>query len=88
MKIIRNRLQCKLWINLESYFEKIVTKFHLDIRRAFRTLMTLQYLELYEGTATTAETHLFQKLIGSTIYPIVFLRLDMVYLVNRLSQYL
>ncbi len=59
MKITRNRLQRKLWINLESYFEKIATKIHLDICRAFRTLMTFQHLELYEGTAIAAETHLF-----------------------------
>ena len=59
MKITRNRLQRKLWISLESYFEKIAVKFHLDIRRALRILMILQHLEPYEGTVTTAETHLF-----------------------------
>src|SRR6266566_2668609 len=88
IKIIRNRLQRKLWINLESYFEKIATKFHLDIRGALKTPMTLQYLEPYEGTAIAAETHLFQKLIGSTIYPTVLLYLDVTYPVNRLSRYL
>ncbi len=50
--------------------------------------MTLQHLEPYEGTATAAETHLFQKLIGSVIYPTVLLRLDTTYPANRLSQYL
>ncbi len=50
--------------------------------------MTLQHLEPYEGTATAAETHLFQKLIGSAIYPTVLLRLDAAYPANRLSRYL
>ena len=88
MKITRNRPQHKLWISLESYFEKIVAKFHLDKYRAFKTPMILQHLKPYERTATTAETHLFQKLIGSTIYPTVFLCLDTAYPVNRLSRYL
>ena len=59
IKITRNRPQCKLWINLESYFEKIAAKFYSDIYGALRAPMTLQYLEPYEGTATAAETHLF-----------------------------
>ena len=42
MKITRNRPQRKLWISLESYFEKIATKFHFDARGAPRTPMTLQ----------------------------------------------
>src|SRR6266699_6745054 len=88
MKVIRNRPQCKLWISLESYFEKIAAKFHLDTHRALRTPMTLQHLEQYERTATAAETHLFQKLIGSAIYPTVLLRLDAAYPANRLFQYL
>ncbi len=50
--------------------------------------MTFQYLEPYERTATVTETHLFQKLIGSAIYPTVFLHLDTVYPANRLSRYL
>ena len=41
MKITRNRPQCKLWINLESYFERIAAKFHLDTYRASRTPITL-----------------------------------------------
>src|SRR6266699_4825526 len=88
MKITRNRPQRKLWINFESYFEKIAAKFHLDICGTFKTLMTLQHLEPYEGTVTTAETYLFQKLIRLAIYPTVLLRLDVAYPVNRLSQYL
>src|SRR6266699_2435997 len=88
MKITRNRPQRKLWISLESYFEKIAAKFHLDTCGALRTPMTLQYLEPYKRTATTAETHLFQKLIGSTIYPTVLLCLDAAYPTNRLSRYL
>ena len=50
--------------------------------------MTLQYLEPYKRTATTAETHLFQKFIGSAIYPTVLLHLDTAYPANRLSRYL
>ena len=59
IKITRNRPQHKFWISLESYFEKIVAKFHLDTCRVFRILMTLQHLEPYEETAIAAETHLF-----------------------------
>src|SRR6266699_5447772 len=88
MKITRNRPQRKLWISLESYFEKIAAEFHLDTCGAPRTPMTLQHLEPYKRTATTAETHLFQKLIGSAIYPTVLLRLDAAYPANRLSRYL
>jgi len=88
MKIIRNWPQYKLWINLESYFEKITAKFHLDTRGAFRTPMTFQHLEPYERTATVVDIHLFQKLIGSAIYPIILLRLDVAYPANRLSRYL
>ena len=50
--------------------------------------MTLQHLEPYKGTATAADTHLFQKLIGSTIYPTVLLHLNAAYPANRLSRYL
>src|SRR6266566_5382664 len=52
--------------------------------------MTFQQQQLrpYEGIATAAEIHLFQKLVGSTIYPTVFLHLDTAYLVNRFSRYL
>src|SRR6266699_512989 len=88
MKITCNRPQRKLWISFESYFERIAAKFHLDTRGAPRTPMTLQHLEPYEGTATAADIHLFQKLIGSAIYPTVLLRLDKAYPANRLSRYL
>src|SRR6266699_3950035 len=88
MKITRNRPQRKLWINLESYFERIAAKFHLDTRGAPRTLITIQHLEPYEETAIAADTHLFQKFIGSAIYPTILLRLDAAYPTNRLSRYL
>ncbi len=50
--------------------------------------MTLQHLKPYERTVTTTETYLFQKLIGSAIYPTVLLYLDTAYSINRLSRYL
>src|SRR6266566_1066136 len=50
--------------------------------------MTLQHLEPYKATATAADTHLFQKLIGSAIYPTVLLHLNAAYPANRLSRYL
>src|SRR6266699_5855659 len=88
MKITCNRPQRKLWISFESYFERIAAKFHLDTRGAPRTPMTLQHLEPYEGTATAADIHLFQKFIGSAIYPTVLLCLHAAYPANRLSRYL
>src|SRR6266699_1255572 len=88
MKITCNRPQRKLWISFESYFERIAAKFHLDTRGAPRTPMTIQHLEPYEKTATAANTHLFQKLIKSAIYPTILLHLDTAYPTNRLSQYL
>ncbi len=88
MKITRNRLQYKLWINLESYFEKIAAKFHLNIYRTLRTFITFQHLEPYEEIVIATEIHLFQKFIGLAIYLTVFLRLDTAYPVNRLSRYL
>ncbi len=88
MKIIRNRPQYKLWINLESYFEKIAAKFHLNIYGTFRTPIILQHLKPYEETIIAAEIHLFQKFVGSAIYPTILLRLDAAYLINRFSRYL
>ena len=49
--------------------------------------MTLQHLEPYEGTAIAVEIHLFQKFIGSAIYPTVLLHLDIAYPANRFSRY-
>ncbi len=87
MKIIQNRPQRKLWISLESYFDKIVARFNLDPRGIARTPITFQPLEPYEGTATATDIYLFQKFIKSAIYPTVILHLDVAYPVIRLSKH-
>ena len=53
-----------------------------------KTLMPIKELTLYIGEHSTILTHIYQKKVGSVIYPTVITRPDIVCAASKLAEYL
>jgi hypothetical protein len=68
IRILRDRVERKLWLYQDSYISKITSKFSLQNETA-RTLMATELLKPYEGQATLLQMKLYVEKVGPCNYP-------------------
>ena len=59
----------------------------VDKKFAAKTLMTREELLLYKGTATKEETRRYLYKVGSLLYAVVIIRLDIAFVVLRFARF-
>ena len=67
------------------YIHKIASL--VDKKFAIKTLITYKELLLYKGTTIKEETYYYLYKIGSLLYTIVIIRLDIAFIVLRLARF-
>ena len=89
IQIIRNRSQRRIWLNQESYIDKITTRFNLkEYESSPKTPLPTGDLTKNPGQATAQDIHLYQQRIGSVGFAAVVTRPDVSYTASKLSEYL
>lgn len=89
IQVILSRCEKKLWLCQDDYVEKLAKKFHAEYARKATTPLSKTgsgSLQKYSGTATAADIHFFQTLIGFLIYVAVVTRSDIAYAVRALAS--
>lgn len=89
IRIIRDRMNHKLWLCQDSYIDKIANSFNLAhrIQKISTPLPTIE-LQENESIATAQEIHAYQRRIGSILYAAIITRPDISFAVSKLSTYL
>ena len=59
----------------------------VDKKFAAKTLITYEELLLYKGTTTKEETRRYLYKVGSLLYAVVIIRLDIAFIVSRLAHF-
>ena len=61
IRILRERIEKKIWLLLNTFYKKITNKFHipLDIKLSFTPLPTIVDLLAYLGIAIPDQIHLY-----------------------------
>ena len=59
----------------------------IDKKFATKTLITCEELLLYDGTTIKEETRRYLYKVGSLLYTIVIIRLDIAFIVSRLTRF-
>jgi hypothetical protein len=88
VRIIRDRPNRRLYLCLDQYIEKIVTKFHLEYAKLPFTPLSGQELFPYEGEATLGEINEYQTRVGSVTYPATTLRPDIAFAAGKLAGFM
>ena len=67
IRIVRDRLNRTLWLSLDSYIDKLATKFHIRdlFTKSLDTPLTTDDLAPNDGQATEQEIYLYQQRVGS-----------------------
>jgi hypothetical protein len=86
IRIIRDREKRLIWLSQASYIDKIAKL--ADSQPTHDTPMAKEELLPYEGRASPASIHSYQRKIGSLMYAAVSTRLDIAFAVSRLSRFL
>jgi hypothetical protein len=88
IRVIRDRVQKKLWLCQDSYIRKIATIFHLTDRKPPITLLAVEELIPSDRQATPQEIYLYQRKVGSLLYATTITRADAARAANKLSEFL
>jgi len=88
IRVIRDRVQKKLWLCQDSYIRKIATTFHLTDRKPPATPLATEELTPNTEQATTQEIYLYQRKVGSLLYATTITRADAARAANKLSEFL
>jgi hypothetical protein len=88
IRVVRDRSQRRLWLCQDSYIESIAARFNLVDDRAPATPMGTHQLVANEDIADHATTHLYQRKIGSILYPAIITRPDIAFTAAKLSSFL
>jgi hypothetical protein len=89
IRVVRDRSKRRLWLCQDSYIEAVAARFNLICDGiAPATPMGMQQLVPNEDIADHATTHLYQRKIGSILYPAVISRPDIAFTAARLSSFL
>ena len=89
IRVTRDRSKRRLWLCQDSYIESIATRFNLICDGlAPTTPIGTQHLVPNEDIANHAFTHLYQRKIGSILYPAIITRPDIAFTAARLSSFL
>jgi hypothetical protein len=88
IRVIRDRVQRKLWLCQDSYIRKIATTFHLTDRKPPATPLAIEELTPNTERATAQEIYLYQRKVGSLLYATTITRADAARAANKLSEFL
>jgi hypothetical protein len=88
IRIIRDRLQRRLWLCQDAYIKKIANTFHLTDRKPPTTPLAVEELIPNDNQATPQEIYLYQRKVGSLLYATTITRPDAARAVNKLSEFL
>ena len=95
IRIVRDRAARKIWLTQDSYIDTIANRFSLaDLgpgkgpATPYSDSTIAVILLPFEGTATPAFIHLFQRKVGSIMYPSVITRPDVSWVTCKLAQFL
>ena len=88
IRVVRDRSQRRLWLCQDSYIEAVAARFNLVDDRTPATPMGTHQLVPNENIADHAFTHLYQRKIGSILYPAIITRPDIAFTAARLSNFL
>jgi len=89
IRVVRDRSRRRLWLCQDSYIEAVAARFNLICDGiAPATPMGMQHLVANEDIADHATTYLYQRKIGSILYPAVISRPDIAFTAARLSSFL
>jgi hypothetical protein len=88
IRVIRDRVQKKLWLCQDSYIRKIATTFHLTDRKPPATPLATEELTPNTEQATAQEIYLYQRKVGSLLYATTITRADAARAANKLLEFL
>ncbi len=75
-------------MSMEAYTEKVASRFNLQSSKGYPHIPLAGDLEANPGAASAAETHFYQSLVGSVIYPTALIRLDLAFSASFLARFL
>ncbi|EED23215.1 conserved hypothetical protein [Talaromyces stipitatus ATCC 10500] len=84
--ILRDREKRLIWLSQASYIDKIIKL--ADSQPIHETPMKKEELLPYDGRASPASIHSYQRKVGSLMYAAVSTRIDIAFAVSRLSRFL
>jgi hypothetical protein len=91
IKIIRNRINKKIWLCQNLYISKMITKFHLEKMKISKTLLT-KILRINEKTkhenSNSQRIYVFQQRINLLNFATIIFKLDIVFATAKLAQFL
>jgi hypothetical protein len=88
IRVIRDRLQRKIWLCQDSYIEKITKAFNLTYMKPAKIPMIPEEYSPYDGKALPQKTHLYQRKVGSILYAATITRPDVAKTASKLSEFL
>jgi hypothetical protein len=88
IRVVRDRSRRRLWLCQDSYIESIAARFNLIDDRTPATPIGTNQLVPNDNIADHATTHLYQRKIGSILYPAVISRPDIALTAAKLSSFL
>jgi hypothetical protein len=87
IRIIRDRVNRKIWLCQDSYISKIMTKFHLEEMKIFKTSLT-KILRINEKAkhenSNSQRVYVFQQRVSSLNFAAVIFRSDIVFATAKL----
>ena len=68
VRVVRDRPQKKIWLCQDSYVDKIVNRFKLQLSKPSKVPMGTDALNKHEGKASNQQILLYQRKVGSLLY--------------------
>jgi hypothetical protein len=89
IRIVRDKVQKKLWLVQDSYVDGLCAKFKVDTTsKTPKTPLPTTPLLPFEGTATEEQIYAYQQRVGSINYPAIITRPDIARAASKLSEFL
>ena len=88
IRVVRDRSKRRLWLCQDSYIESIATRFNLVCAGPPAVPIGTQHLVPNADMADQATIHLYQRKIGSILYPAIISRPDIALTTAKLSNFL
>jgi hypothetical protein len=91
IRIIRNRVNKKIWLCQNSYISKMMTKFHLEEMKIFKTLLTKIFRineKAKHENSNSQRVYVFQQKMKSLNFAAIIFEFDIVFATAKLAQFL
>ena len=93
IRVVRDRPSRRIWLSQDSYITYITTRFNLHNLGGKGPAVPYEstvnsHLHPFEGTATAAAIHLYQRKVGSVMYASIITRPDVGWITSKLAQFL